>query len=168
MIKWMTHSDHARRPSPDQLVNDIFFKNAEERKTILIAANDVLNNPSAEVKAQANEFVANEIVPKIKVMQKYLPDAKIHSFENWNAQLNPSYLDAMTHSKTGEHKYGFKELGQLCRLIRNTLAHFAEIVAKNGVKKALGGDTLEDFIQYINDKFPWLLIFAQTIIDQAK
>jgi hypothetical protein len=52
-------------------------------------------------------------------------------------------------------------------MIRNTLAHFAEIVAKNGVKKALGGDTLEDFIQYINEKFPWLLIFAQTIIDRA-
>ena len=70
LIKWMTHADHAKRPLPDQVVNDTFFKNAEERKTILIAANDVLNNPSAEVKAKANEVVTNEIVPKIKTMQK--------------------------------------------------------------------------------------------------
>ena len=31
-----------------------------------------------------------------------------------------------------------------------------------------GGDTLEDYIQYINGQFPWLLIFAQTIIDRAR
>jgi hypothetical protein len=53
-------------------------------------------------------------------------------------------------------------------LIRNTLAHFAEIAAKKGVKKVFGGDTLEDYIQYINGQFPWLLIFAQTIIDRTQ
>ena len=167
LIKWMTKTDHSKRPSLDQVINDIFFKNAEERKTILIAANDILNNPSADVKDKANLVVTNEIVPTIKAMQKYLPEAKIPSFENWNTLLSSKYMEAMCHSKTGEHKYGYKDLGQLLRMIRNTLAHFSEIVAKNGVKKALGGDTLEDFIQYINDKFPWLLIFAQTIIDRA-
>ena len=74
----------------------------------------------------------------------------------------------MISSKSGEHKYGYKELGQLLRLIRNTLAHFAEITAKKGVKKVFGGDSLEDYIQYINGQFPWLIIFAQTIIDRAK
>jgi hypothetical protein len=47
LIKWMTHSDHAKRPSPDQIVNDIFFKDAQERKTILISAYDMFLNPSS-------------------------------------------------------------------------------------------------------------------------
>ncbi len=99
-------------------------------------------------------------------MQTYLPNAKIPSFENWNQLLNPKYLEAM-FSQLGEHQYDYNDLGQLFRLVRNTLAHFAEVVAKKGVKKAFGGDTLEDYIQYINGQFPWLVIFAQTIIDKA-
>ena len=168
LIKWMTHSDHSRRPSADLLVNDIFFKSAEDRKTIILGANDVLQNPSAEVKAKVNEVMMKDIIPGIMAMQNYFPNAKIPSFENLNNQLHPKYLDALIHSKEGGvHKYGYKDLGQLFRLIRNNLSHFAEIAAKPGVMKVLGGDTLEDYIQYINGQFPWLLIFAQTIIDRA-
>jgi hypothetical protein len=70
----------------------------------------------------------------------------------------------LKHSKSDEYFYGYNELAQLFRLIRNTLAHFGEITAKKGVKKVLGEDTLDDYIRYINGQFPWLLIFAQTII----
>ncbi len=53
LIKWMTHSDHAKRPSPDQLVNDIFFKSAQDRKTIILAANELLKSPILEVSTRA-------------------------------------------------------------------------------------------------------------------
>ena len=89
LIKRMTISDHAKRPSPDQLVNDIFFKDAQERKTILISANDLLNkNPSEEVMARANRVVTHELVPKIHEMRSYHSDSNIPSFKNWNEQLD--------------------------------------------------------------------------------
>ena len=68
---------------------------------------------------------------------------------------------------TYTNRYSFYKLSELFRFIRNTLTHFAETIAKKGVKIAFSGDTLEDYIQYINGQFPWLLIFAQTIIDRA-
>ena len=89
LIKRMTLSDHAERPSPDQLVNDIFFKDAQERKTILISANDLLNkNPSNEVMARANRVVTHELVPKIQELWSYHSDSNIPSFKNWNEQLD--------------------------------------------------------------------------------
>ena len=63
--------------------------------------------------------------------------------------------------------YDYNNPGQLFKLIRNTLAHISDTTAKKEVKMAFGGDTFEDYIHYINGKFPWLLIFAQTIIDRA-
>ena len=78
--------------------------------------------------------MTKELVPKIKEMQEYLPDAKIPSFENWNQHLHPSYLEAITYYNGVEFKYRYSELDQLFRLIRNTLAHFAVNAAKEGVK----------------------------------
>jgi hypothetical protein len=47
------------------------------------------------------------------------------------------------------------------------LSHFLEIPSKRGFKKVFGGDKLDDYIQYINGQFPWLLIVAQIIYDKV-